>query len=78
VSSSFVKDQKITIGFENWHGIPYILRAIDGSHVLIVYLNKIQNHIIVGKSLSILIQGITNAKFSFWDYDYGWVRTIHN
>ncbi len=27
---------------------------------------------------STLIQGIINAKCSFWDYDYGWVGSIHN
>jgi hypothetical protein len=26
---------------------------------------------------STLIQGIIDAKCSFWDYDYGWVGSIH-
>jgi retron-type reverse transcriptase len=30
------KIKKITIGFESLHGIPYILGAINGSHIPIV------------------------------------------
>jgi hypothetical protein len=30
------KIKGIIVGFESLHGIPYILGAIDGSHILIV------------------------------------------
>ncbi len=32
------KIKKIIVGFESLHGIPYILGAIDGSHIPIVAL----------------------------------------
>jgi len=25
-----------------------------------------------------LIQGVVDAKYSFWDYDYGWAGSIHD
>jgi hypothetical protein len=25
-----------------------------------------------------LIQGVVDAKCSFWDYDYGWVGSVHD
>jgi hypothetical protein len=55
------------------HGIPYILGAIDGSHISIVALevNPKSHHCRKGV-YSTLIQRIIDAKCNFWDYDYGW------
>jgi hypothetical protein len=78
VSSSFDKDQRNHYWFLKlaWNFIHFTCHR--WCHILIVYFKKIQNHIIVEKRFSTLIQVIVNAKYSFWDDNYGWVGTIHN
>ncbi len=73
------KIKKITIGFECLHGIAYILGAIDDNHVLVIALKVDPKSYYCQKRLySTLIQGILDAKCSFWDYDYGWAGSIHD
>jgi hypothetical protein len=63
------KIKEIIVGFENLHGIPYILGAIDGNHIPIV-APKVdpKSHYCQKGFYSTLIQGIVNSKCNFWDY----------
>ncbi len=73
------KIKEITIGFECLHGIPYILGAKDGSHVPIITPKVDPKSYYYQKGFySKLIQGVQDAKCSFWDYDYGWVGSIYD
>ncbi len=73
------KIKEIIVDFKTLHEIPYILVAIDGSHVPIVEpkVDPKSCYFLKGFYFT-LIQGIANAKCSFWDYDYGWARSIHD
>ena len=65
--------------FENLHGIPYVVGAVDGSHIPIVaprfhaadYYNRKGFH-------SILLQGVVSSKCMFWDFDIGWAGSLHD
>ena len=65
--------------FENIHGIPYVVSAVDGSHIPIVaprlhaadYYNRKRFH-------SILLQEVVSSKCMFWDFDIGWVGFMHD
>jgi hypothetical protein len=74
VIPKLIKDKikEITASFENLHGIPYILRAIDGSHILIVKL------LLKMVNLFHIDSRNCKCKVKFWDYDYGWLRSIHD
>jgi hypothetical protein len=73
------KIKKITIGFECLHGILYILGAINGNHVLVIAPKVDPKSYYCQKGFySTLIQGVVDAKCSFWDYDYGWASSIHD
>ena len=69
----FVRD------FENIYEIPYVVGAVDGSHIPIVvprlhagdYYNRKSFH-------SILLQGVVSSKCFFWDFDIGWVGSMHD
>ena len=71
--------EKFASEFENQHGIPYIVGAIDGSHIIIVaphfhaadYYNRLGFH-------SILLQGEVSNKCLFWDLDMDWVGSLHD
>jgi hypothetical protein len=70
--------KEIIVGFESMHGIPYILGSIDGNHIPIV-APKVDPKSYYYRNLfySTLIQRDLDAKCCFWDYDYGWVGSIH-
>ena len=65
--------------FENIHGIPYVVGAVDGSHIPIVaprlhaadYYNRKGFH-------SILLQGVVSSKCMFWNFDIGWAGSMHD
>lgn len=65
--------------FEDIHGIPYVVGAVDGSHIPIVapslhaadYYNRKGFH-------SILLQGVVSSKCLFWDFDIGWAGSMHD
>jgi hypothetical protein len=73
------KIKKIIVGFESLHGIPCIMGAINGNHIPIV-TPKVdpKSYYCQKRFYFTLIQGIVDAKCNFWDYDYGWVRSIHD
>ena len=59
--------------FEDLHHMPYVVGAVDGSHIPIIahrlhapdYYNRKRFH-------SVLLQGVVSAKCLFWDFDIGW------
>ena len=65
--------------FQNLHQIPYVVGAVDGSHIPIVapklhapdYYNCKGFH-------SVLLQGVVSAKCLFWDFDIGWAGSMHD
>ena len=65
--------------FEALHGIPYIIGAIDGSHIPILAPIIGGEDYYCGKSFnSALLQGIVDTKCVFWDYEFGWAESIHD
>jgi hypothetical protein len=73
------KIKEITTNFKCLHGIPYILGAINGGNVPIITPNVDPKSYYCWKGFySTLIQGVVDAKYSFWDYDYGWAGSIHD
>jgi hypothetical protein len=60
-------------------GIPYILGAIDGFHIPFVAPKADpKSYYCQERFHSTLIQRILDAKCNFWDYDYGWARSIND
>jgi hypothetical protein len=65
--------------FENLQQIPYVVGAVDGSHIPIVaprlhaadYYNRKGFY-------SVLIQAIVSSKCLFWDFDIGWAGSMHD
>ena len=61
------------------HQIPYVVAAVDGSHIPIVaprlhaldYYNRKGFH-------SIILQGMMYAKCLFWNFDIGWAGSMHD
>ena len=71
--------EKFTQEFQDIHNIPYMVGAMDGSHISIVaprlhaadYYNRKGFH-------SILLQGVVSSKCLFWDFDIGWAGSMHD
>ena len=65
--------------FEDLQQIPYVVGAVDGSHIPIIaprlhaadYYNRKGFH-------SVLLQGVVSAKCIFWDFDIGWAGSMHD
>ena len=65
--------------FQDIYGIPYVVGAVDGSHIPIVapclhaadYYNRKGFH-------SILLQGVVSSICLFWDFDIGWAGSMHD
>ena len=65
--------------FQDIHNIPYVVGAVDGSHIPIIaprlhaadYYNRKGFH-------SILLQGVVSSKCLFWDFDIGWAGSMHD
>ena len=65
--------------FQDLHQIPYVVGAVDGSHIPIVaprlhapdYYNRKGFH-------SVLLQSVVSAKCLFWDFDIGWAGSMHD
>ena len=74
--SAIVMDKFVT-EFQDLHNIPYIVGAVDGSHIPIFlprlyaaeYYNRKGFH-------SILLQGVVSNKYLFWDFDIGWAGSM--
>ena len=71
--------EKFAQEFEDLQNIPYVVGAVDGSHIPIVaprlhatdYYNRKGFH-------SILLQGVVSSKCLFWDFDIGWAGSMHD
>ena len=71
--------EKFAEEFQDIHGIPYVVGAVDGSHIPIVaprlhaadYFNRKGFH-------SILLQGVVSSRCVFWDFDIGWAGSMHD
>ena len=65
--------------FQDLHQIPYVVEALDGSHISIVaprlhapdYYNRKGFH-------SVLLQGVMSTKCLFWDFDIGWANSMRD
>ena len=65
--------------FQNLHQIPYVVGAVDGSHIPIVaprlhaadYFNRKGFH-------SVLLQGVVSSNCLFWSFDIGWAGSMHD
>jgi hypothetical protein len=65
--------------FEALHGIPYIIGAIDGSHIPIFAHVIGEDDYYCKKSFHLaLLQGIVDTKYMFWDYEFGWAGSMHD
>ena len=61
------------VEFESLHGIPYVIGAIDGSHILIVAPSKDSPEYYCRKGFySCILQGVVDVQCKFWDFDFGW------
>ena len=71
--------KQVAKGFEALHGIPFILGAIDGSHIPIVAPSHDSVAYYCQKGYySCLLQEIVDVNCKFWDYDFGWAGQIHD
>ena len=65
--------------FQDLHQIPYMVGAVDGSHIPIVaprlhapnYYNRKGFHLII-------LQSVVSARCLFWDFDIGWTGSMHD
>ena len=65
--------------FQALHNIPYVVGAVDGSHIPIIaprlhaadYYNRKGFH-------SVLLQAVVSSKCIFWDFDIGWAGSMHD
>ncbi|OAE32235.1 hypothetical protein AXG93_1089s1000 [Marchantia polymorpha subsp. ruderalis] len=65
--------------FEDIHGIPYVVDAVDDSHIPNVALSLHAADYYNRKGFhSILLQGVVSSKYLFWDFDIGWARSMHD
>ena len=65
--------------FEQLHGIPYIIGAIDGSHILVLAPIIGGEDYYCRKSFhSAILQGIVGPDCMFWDYEFGWAGSLHD
>ena len=72
------KMKTIPTEFEAIKDIPYVIGAIDGSHIPIVTINKDAPKYYFRKGFySVLLQRVVNAQCKFWDFDFGWPRSCH-
>jgi len=73
------KLQKLARDFEALHDIPYVVGAIDGSHILILAPVVGGEDYYCRKSFhSALLQGIVDTNCIFWDYEFGWAGSMHD
>ena len=71
--------EKYAEEFESLHQIPYVVGAMDGTHIPIVaprlhaadYYNRKGFH-------SVLLQGVVSSKCLFWDFDIDWAGSMHD
>ena len=61
------------------HGIPYIIGAIDGSHILVLTPIIGGEDYYCRKSFhSAILQGIVGPYCMFWDNEFGWAGSLYD
>jgi hypothetical protein len=71
--------KQVVVEFESLYGIPYILGAIDGSHIPIIAPSIDPASYYCRKGFySVLFQGVMDCQCKFWYYDFGWAESIHD
>lgn len=70
---------RIAAEFEDLRGLPYVMGAVDGSHIPIIAPPIDPTSYYCRKGFySALLQGIVDSKCKFWDYDFGWAGRCHD
>ncbi|CAM6129021.1 unnamed protein product [Calypogeia fissa] len=70
---------RIAAKFEEKHGIPFIMGAIDGSHIPIIAPRGDPGPFYNRKGFySVLLQGIVDVETVFMDWDFGWAGSLHD
>jgi hypothetical protein len=65
--------------FEALYGIPYIVAAIDGSHIPVLAPVIGGEDYYCWKSFHLaILQGIVDVNCKFWDFEFGWAGSLHN
>jgi hypothetical protein len=65
--------------FEKLHGIPYIIGAVDGSHISIIAPPIDPTSYYCRKGFySALLQGVVDKDYKFWDFDFVWAGQCHD
>ena len=73
------KMKRISTEFEAIRGIPYVIGAIDGSHIPIMSPSKDAPEYYCRKGFySVILQGVVDAQCKFWDFDFGWPGSCHD
>lgn len=71
--------KRIATEFEELRGLPYVIGAIDGSHIPIIAPPLDPTSYYCRKGFySVLLQGVVDNKCRFWDYDFGWAGRCHD
>ena len=71
--------EKFAHEFFGIHQIPYVVGAVDGSHIPIVAPGLHAANYYNRKGFqSILLQSVVSSKCLFWDFDIGWAGSMHN
>jgi hypothetical protein len=70
---------RIAAEFEELRGLPYVIGAVDGSHIPIIAPPIDPTSYYCRKSFySTLLQGVVDNKCKFWNYDFGWTGCYYN
>ena len=71
--------QAISENFEALHRIPFLVRAIDGSHILIIACEEyIADYYCTKGFHSLLLQVVVDHSCCFWNYNIRWCSSIHD
>ena len=70
---------RIAAEFEELRGLPYVIGAVDGSHIPIIAPPLDPTSYYCRKGFySALLQGVVDSTCRFWDYDFGWAGRCHD
>ena len=70
---------RIAAEFEELRGLPYVIGAVDGSHIPIIASPIDPTSYYCRKGFySALLQGVVDSKCKFWDYDFGWAGCCYD
>jgi hypothetical protein len=65
--------------FEKLHDIPYIIGAIDGSHIhVLAPVIGGQDYYCIKSFHSAILQEIVGPYCMFWNYEFGWAGSLHD